>query len=188
MVKKGDILDNFDNIVYIDAPCPTVLVGAGNGIGYIEKELYDKGLVLLAKWDKLPVLERIRINPELSRIAGANIQVTGQTVLIAEIKMYNSEYDDIDPDNLIAVGSCIILTSAGVITDVIWQWNDIDMNQPLRNTICVVMESKLPANAAGTALLAGTIDFNVFLDIDYIQYSPEKLKDWMLKEVFLDNA
>jgi len=180
-------MDDFDAIRFQQIVSQGILVGASSESQYVEIELYQKSLVLTEKWDKLPVLEKINMNPAPAVSIAAGMEASGLNVMNATVGIYNCEYDDIDPDHLIDSYSLIISQDAGVLYVFNLDHKEADFNIPLRNKMSLVFEMYGNQNVAGANLAAALLRMNFFFNIDWRKMSAEELKSWILKEVFIDS-
>lgn len=186
MVKKGSLLDKFDSIRFVDVDNDLIAIGAATSTKQVEIEFYDKNLILTQGWDQLPVLESFFINAFPTANWAANLNASGQGTARFLMQIYNCEKDDIDDDHLIGTAVGICMQSAGAPIQIFWQDIQVDKNIPLRNKITFQCTATLPGNAAGANFPANFWSFNVFLDVDYVKYTNDQLKDWIMKELFID--
>jgi hypothetical protein len=186
MVKKGTIMDEFDSIKFQSILNNSISIGANVNSRDVEIELYDKNLVLTEKWDKLPVLEKIDMCEVVSAAIAANILASGRLVATCAIGVYNCEADDIDDDHKIASAFICVGQNAGILYNMTVAMPEQDFNIPLRNKITLRMVTTLNDVAAGAAFAAGNIGFDMYFNIDWVKYSTEQLKEWILKEIFID--
>lgn len=187
MVRKGTNMDEFDAIRFEQIVSKGILIGASSETQHVEIELYQKSLVLTEKWDKLPVLEKINMNPAPAVTIASGMEASGLNVMNASVGIYNCEYDDIDEDHLIDSYSLIISQDTGVLYVFNLDHKEADFNIPLRNKITLVFEMFGNQNVAGTNLPAALLRMNFFFNIDWRKMSAEELKNWILKEVFIDS-
>jgi len=186
MVRKGTSLDEFDNIKFERVQNAEIIIGNNYETSYVEIELYDKNLVLTSKWDKLPVLEKINTSPYGNADLADSMEASGLNVLVASFTIYNCEYDDIDDDHIIDQYIIVASQDAGVLYLFSLDHAEADFNIPLRNKITIVRNVSGNANVATAAFPADRVGIRFMLNIDYVKYSPEQLKDWILKEIFID--
>lgn len=187
MVRKGVQMDKFDSIKTNLQRNAEIAIGTNSETDTEEIELYDKNLVLTGEWDKLPVLEKISCTPEGQYPLGVAMEASGQNTLQFRLMIYNCEEDDIDEDHLIDQFNVIVSQDSNVIYCFDADHVERDFNIPLRNKISIVRYTALSGNAAGTAFPANRIQARLFFNIDWVKYSKEDLKDWILKEVFIDS-
>lgn len=186
MVKKGTIMDEFDSIRLISILNNSISIGANVNSKDVELELYDKNLVLTEKWDKLPVLEKIDMCEVVSAAVASNILASGRLVATCQLSIYNCESDDIDDDHKIATAFIAVGQNAGILYSMTVAMPEQDFNIPLRNKITLRMVTTLNDVAAGAAFAAGNIGFDAYFNIDWVKYTPDQLKEWILKEIFID--
>jgi hypothetical protein len=187
MVKKGSLMDKFDAIRVHEIMNRELIVGAAEDIYDLEIELYDKNLILTQGWDMLPVLEKIDVCPNNHRLWLYHMTQPAFVNLTIILEIYNCEQDDIDEDHLIGQAYMSLCQQTGFVNVVaLHGMVNNDYNIPLRNKITLRLITGANANALVNPMAAGVVGFRIFLNIDYVKYSQQELKDWIIKETFID--
>jgi len=186
MVKKGSIMDDFDSIRYQALGNPAVAVAATTTTEDTELELYDKSLIMTEKWDKLPVLEKV--NAQFIPIAAIGTYMEARTLnaIRLTVDIFNCEEDDIDTDHVIDSYIYFVSQDAEIVYACTQDHTERDFNVPLRNKITFRVTLYCDGAVANSDFDADQVLVSLFLHIDWVKYSPEQLKDWILKEIFID--